>query len=81
MGRIGAIATATRYPSLFCNLHYSSGQHRILNPLSEASDQTYVLIDSQIIFHRAMTGTNPPPFFLFLVLELPRVEMDLMPPQ
>jgi len=29
-------ATATWDLSLICNLHYSSRQHRILNPLSEA---------------------------------------------
>ena len=34
-----------------CDLHHSSQQHRILNPLSEARDQTYVLTDaSQICF-------------------------------
>ena len=31
-------ATATRDPSHVCNLHYSSQQRRILNPLSGAGD-------------------------------------------
>ena len=31
-----AIATAMQGPSLVCNLHHSSQQCRILNPLSEA---------------------------------------------
>ena len=31
-------ATATQDPSHICNLHYSSGQRRILHPLSEAKD-------------------------------------------
>ena len=40
------------------NLHHSSLQHRILNPLSEARDQTCVLIiTSQIHFHWVTTGT------------------------
>ena len=33
-----ATATATPDPSLNCELHHSSQQHWILNPLSEARD-------------------------------------------
>ena len=45
-------AAATRDPSLICDLHHSSWQHRILNPLSKAKDGTWVLMDaSQIRFH------------------------------
>ena len=33
-------ATATPDPSRVCNLHHRSWQHWILNPLSEARDQT-----------------------------------------
>ena len=40
-----AKATATRDPSRICDLHHSSWQHRILNPLSEARDRTRVLMD------------------------------------
>ena len=29
-----------------CDLHHSSWQHQILNPLSEARDQTCILIDT-----------------------------------
>ena len=36
-------ATAAPDPSCICNLHYSSWQCRILNPLSEARDQTCIL--------------------------------------
>ena len=36
---------ATRNLSLVCNLHHSSWQHRILNPLSEARDRTCNLTD------------------------------------
>ena len=32
--------------SLFCDLHHSSQQCRILNPLSEARDGTHVLVDT-----------------------------------
>ena len=35
-----ARTTATRDPSCVCNLHHSLWQHRILNPLSKARDQT-----------------------------------------
>uniref|UniRef100_A0A8D1DAL5 Uncharacterized protein n=1 Tax=Sus scrofa TaxID=9823 RepID=A0A8D1DAL5_PIG len=51
-------ATATPDPSRVCDLHYSSQQRRILNPLSEARDRTCVLMDtSQIRFHGATMGT------------------------
>ena len=44
-------ATAMPEPSCVCNLHHSSWQHRMLNPLSEARDRTCVLMDtSQIRF-------------------------------
>ena len=33
-------ATAMLDPSQVCNLHHSSGQHQILNPLREARDPT-----------------------------------------
>ena len=46
-----ATATETWDPSRVCDLHHSSWQHHILNPLSEAMDQTCVLMDtSQIHF-------------------------------
>ena len=55
-GRIGAGAAAashsTATPDLSCiyDLHHSSQQCQILNPLSEARDQTWVLMDtSQIL--------------------------------
>ena len=38
-------ATAMQVPSRICDLHHSSGQHWILNPLGEARDQTHVLMD------------------------------------
>ena len=46
-----AAATAMWDPGHACNLHHSSWQHRILNPLSEARDRTCFLMDaSQIHF-------------------------------
>ena len=37
-------ATATPDESGICNLHHSSQQHQILNPLNEAKDQTHILM-------------------------------------
>ena len=52
-------ATATRDPSHICDLHYSSRQHQIPNPLSKAKDQTLTLMDtSQIRFYCATMGTS-----------------------
>ena len=39
-------ATAMSDPSHICNLHHSSQQFWILNPLSEARDQTHFLMDT-----------------------------------
>ena len=51
-------ATVTPDPSRVCDLHYSSQQHWILNPLSEARDQTCILMDaSQICFCCTTAGT------------------------
>ena len=45
-------ATATPDPSPACNLHHSSWQPRIVNPLSEVRDQTSFLVGtSQVRFH------------------------------
>ena len=42
-------ATATQDPSRICNLHHSSRQSRILNPLSGARDRTRnLMVPSQI---------------------------------
>ena len=51
--------TAMPDPSHVCDLHQSSRQCQILNPLSEARDWTHDLkVPSQIHFHCAMTGTS-----------------------
>ena len=45
-----ASATAMRDPSHVSDLHHSSWQHQILNPLSEARDRTLILMGaSQIL--------------------------------
>ena len=38
--------TATADPSHVFNLHHSSWQHQILNPLTKARDRTGILVDS-----------------------------------
>ena len=58
--QLPAYATATEMPDLshVCDLHHSSWQLRVLNPLSGTSDRTLILMDtSQIYFHWATTGT------------------------
>ena len=45
------IATATQDLSLICKLHHSSGQRQVLNPLTEARDQTRnLMVPSPIPF-------------------------------
>ena len=56
--------TAMSDLSCLCNLHHSSWQHWILNPLSEVRDQTRILMDSsRVCYHWATMGT---PFFIIL---------------
>ena len=51
-------ATATPDPSSVCDLHHSSGQRWILNPLSKARDRTRnLMVLSRFRFRGAMTGT------------------------
>ena len=49
-----AYTTATAMPDLIhvYELHHSSWQGRILNPLSEARDQTCVLMDTSQVCYR-----------------------------
>ena len=50
------------------HLHHSSQQHQILNPLSEAKDQTGVPMDPSLVrYCRATMGTS---FLFFLWLHL-----------
>ena len=53
-----ATATATHDPSHVCDLHHSSQQHWILNPLRGARRRTLILMDtSWVRYHWATTGT------------------------
>ena len=47
-----ATTTATPDPSHVIDLYHSSGQHQILNPLTEARDQTCDLMDASQIHFR-----------------------------
>ena len=58
-------ATAIQDQSHIFDLHHSSWQCWILNPLSKARDWTCILMDtSQICFHWATTGTPPSTFYI-----------------
>ena len=50
-------STAMQDPSCICDLHHSSRQCWIPDPLSEAGDQPRILMDSQIHFHFTTIGT------------------------
>ena len=53
-----ATAIATQDPSCICDLHHSSQQRQILNPLSKARDQTCnLMVPSQICFRSSTRGT------------------------
>ena len=51
--QLPAYTTATAMPdvSLVCDLLHSSWQRRILNPLSEARDESCVLVDAGQVRH------------------------------
>uniref|UniRef100_A0A4X1T5W0 Uncharacterized protein n=1 Tax=Sus scrofa TaxID=9823 RepID=A0A4X1T5W0_PIG len=53
-------------PSRVCDLHHSSPQHQILNPLSEARDRTCnLMVPSRIRFCCTTMGT---PYIYFVCL-------------
>ena len=71
-------ATATWDPSLICDLHHCSQQHRIPNPLSEARDWIHILMDtSWICFLCATMGT--PRMHLFFYIPLPVFFLSVSP--
>ena len=56
-------ATAMQDQSRVCNLHHSSRQRRILNPLSKAGDRTHnLMVPSQVHYLCATIGTPIYPF-------------------
>ena len=52
-------ATATPDSSRICELPHSSRQHHIPDPLSEAGDQTHILMDTSWICFRCTTMVTP----------------------
>ena len=60
-----ATATAMWDPSCVCDLHHSSWQRWILNPLSRARDQTYVLMDASRVHNLLSHNGNSKMGFLF----------------
>ena len=61
-------AEATPDPSHVCDIHHSSWQQWILNPLSKARDQTRDLTDSsRVRYHQAIMGTQVVLLFFPLV--------------
>ena len=59
--QLPAYATATAMPDLshVCNLHHSSWQHLILNPLSETRDRTHILMDTSQVCNPLSHKGNP----------------------
>ena len=67
-------ATATQDPSCLCDLHLSSRQYKVFNPLSEVRDQTHILMDTTQVTTEPqwklleyLLGRNVKPFAHFLV--------------
>ena len=78
--QLPAYATAMQDPNRICNLHHSSWQHRIFNPLSKARGQTCILmVPSQIRFHCAMMGTLIMLFFFFFFFCKLKVVVTVLP--
>ena len=84
-GPIGAIAASlhhsrnTTNPSHVCNLHHSAQQCRILNPLSEARDQTHNLVVPSLIHFRCATAGTPVCMFSWkYLLYLPRIYLPVL---
>ena len=65
--QLSAYTTAIAVPDRrhICDLHHSFQQHQILNPLSEAGDQTRnLMVPSRIHFRCATMGTpNDAPLY------------------
>ena len=63
-----ATATAMQDLSLVWDLHHSSGQHQIFNPLSEVRDRTRnPMVPSWVHFRCATTGT--PESIIMMILK------------
>ena len=66
-----ARATAIQDPSHVCNLHHSSRQCWILNPLSEARDQTQILVDASWVHNLLSHSWNSsvPSYFTLMATQ------------
>ena len=58
-------ATAMQDPSHVCDLHHSSWQCWVLNPLSEAGDRTCILMDTSWV-HNPLSHSRNSIVFVFL---------------
>ena len=75
-------ATAMRDQSSICDLHHCSLQRQILNPLSEARDQTCTLmVPSRIRFSWATIGTPKSFFDRLTACGIPRPGIEPRPQQ
>ena len=74
-----ATATAMQNPSHVCDLHHSSQQHQILNPLSEARDWTHNLMVPSWIRFCCSTTETPLQGFLYIILYFLPAEMVSFP--
>ena len=62
-------ATATQDPSHICDLHHSSQKRQILNPLSEARDQSCILMDTSGVHYLLLShngNSNNISFYFFV---------------
>ena len=72
-----ATATATQDPSRVCNLHHSSRQRRIPNPLSNARDRTRnLMVPSRIRYPLSHDGNSLVLIIKFLTIILKDVTND-----
>ena len=61
-------AAATPHLSHVCNLHHSSGQDRIVNPLSQPRDQTWVLTHISPVHYCWTTMGTPVEYSLIFAI-------------
>ena len=65
-GNSYATAIATPDLSCICNIHNTSGQHQILNPLITARDQTCILMDARQIHFLWTTMGTPTQWYIYI---------------